>query len=213
MATLSQSEIYTIAVLTGLPNPRVMAAVAMAESSGRTDVVNAIGCVGLWQINQPVHVKSHPTWTVAYLQNPINNALAAKVIYGQQGYSAWEAYTDGSYSKYLGNQVSNLGGSYQNGEIVNANWWDDFKKGFKNGWNMDPGQEGEDLKDKVVPDWMESIPEAIKHTADVLVNPRTWLRIGYGVTGVLLVAGGLFLMVQNTKSFNVAKAAVTKGAA
>ena len=94
MPVLSYDQIVQVARAGGLPGDKDMwAAVAMAESSGRTDVVNSIGCVGLWQINQPVHIKTHPTWTVAWLQNPVNNAKAAAVIYRAQGMKAWEAYT------------------------------------------------------------------------------------------------------------------------
>lgn len=59
--------------------------VAMAESSGKSDVVNSIGCVGLLQINQPVHVQAHPTWTVAWLKVPMNNLKAGKVLFDGAG--------------------------------------------------------------------------------------------------------------------------------
>ena len=52
MATLTYDQLVQVARAGGLPGDADMwAAVAMAESSGRTDVVNSIGCVGLWQIN------------------------------------------------------------------------------------------------------------------------------------------------------------------
>ena len=92
MPTLSQTQIAMYARAAGLPgDPDVWAAVAMAESSGRTDIVNSIGCVGLWQINQPVHVKRHPTWTVRWLSDPMNNAKAAKAIYASHAPQPWEA--------------------------------------------------------------------------------------------------------------------------
>lgn len=208
MATLTQSQVYTIALLAGLPNPKVMAAIAMAESSGRTDVVNSIGCVGLWQINQPVHVKANPKWTQSYLKNPLNNALAAKKILASQGLRAWEVYTNGMYRKYLDKPVRNEAGATQASAI--GDWWDNFKKGFEDGWDVGPGPEDfgdEDgfKDDQLVGDYgliqvpgLEGVTEGIKKTADLLVNPRTWLRVAYGTTGVLLVVGGLFLIVRNT---------------
>lgn len=200
MATLTQGQVYAIALAAGLPNPKVMAAVAMAESSGRTDVVNSIGCVGLWQINQPVHVKTHPTWTVSWLKNPMNNAAAAKVIYQSQGMAAWEAYTgkdgvgsDGPWRQFADSSVK----ADQSG-VTQASTSAD-NAGF--------------LQD-ITPDWMETIGQGVVHTADVLVNPRTWLRVAYGVIGAGLVAGGLFLMVRNTAVQQVvgqAAGAIKKG--
>lgn len=215
MATLSQSQIYTIALLTGLPNPKVMAAVAMAESSGRVDVVNSIGCVGLWQINQPVHVKSHPAWTVSYLKNPINNALAAKVILKQQGMGAWEAYTNGAYAQYLSKPVSNQGGTIDQAslktsqpQIVNAGWWGDFWDGFKKGFDVGPGPEdlgdggtGNDPTLGDVPGVSEAkgaaegllgIAEALQKAGAWMSHASNWVRVGYVAGGGILVVFALY---------------------
>src|SRR3954447_16304819 len=100
MPTLSMDQIALHAQSAGLPNSQVAVAtaVAMAESSGNSDVVNSIGCVGLWQINQPVHVKTHPLWTREWLKNPANNARAMVELSGHGIYwRPWEAYTNGNY--------------------------------------------------------------------------------------------------------------------
>lgn len=89
----------------------IMAAIAQAESSGDPSRVNSIGATGLWQINQPVWVKQHPTWTQAALKNPVFNARAAKTVFDVQGYSAWETYTNGAYKQYL--QSGNLAAGQQ----------------------------------------------------------------------------------------------------
>lgn len=86
-------------------------AVALAESSGQYWVVNQIGCVGLWQINVPVH----PQWTTAAMKDPAKNAAAAMTLYkgaksaGKNAWSPWEAYTgpdgrgsDGPYTLQMG---------------------------------------------------------------------------------------------------------------
>jgi len=88
MPTLTRGQIEVYARAAGLPGP-LFASIALAESSGRTDIVNSIGCVGLWQINQPVHVKDHPTWSTGWLKDPANNAAAAKVLYRQSGLLPW----------------------------------------------------------------------------------------------------------------------------
>lgn len=218
MPVLSQSQIAQVARAGGLPgDPGVWAAIAMAESSGRTDVVNSIGCVGLWQINQPVHVKSHPTWTVKWLQNPVNNAKAAAVIYRGQGFSAWEAYTgpdgtgsDGPWRQYYK-------GSGGTGATA-ADWsWDDiigdgddFKRGYENPfglgdwleeWGMRPDYEEDFQSDPLggigdLAKGVGTIAEAVAKTAVWLGNAQNWVRIGYVVGGGLLVAMGLSIVAK-----------------
>jgi hypothetical protein len=68
-----------------------MAAIAMAESSGDAGVVNSIGACGLWQI--------HPYQ--AGCQSAQANAKMAVGKYRSQGLTAWEAYTNGNYRKFL----------------------------------------------------------------------------------------------------------------
>ncbi|WP_206737003.1 transglycosylase SLT domain-containing protein [Streptomyces sp. GZWMJZ-114] len=78
-------------------------AVALAESSGRYWVVNSIGCVGLWQINVPVHIKAHPSWTTAAMKDPAQNASAAMTLYkAAKGWKPWEAYTTGAHLAQVG---------------------------------------------------------------------------------------------------------------
>lgn len=207
MATLSQSQVYALALAAGLPDPKLMAAIAMAESSGRTDVVNSIGCVGLWQINQPVHVKSNPTWTVAWLKNPMNNALAAKKILKEQGLGAWEVYTgpdgkgaDGPFRDWV------------NKPVTQAKWdpsWIDPLDILPDGVE-EKVEEG--LGDVPVVGTAMEIGEALERTADVLTNPRTWLRVAYGVTGAVLIIGGLFLIVKNTSAGKATGNAIKKTA-
>lgn len=103
MTTLTLQQTAAYARAAGFTGDALVDIVATAtpESSLRTDVVNSIGAVGLWQINQPVHVKDHPGWTVAWLKDPSNNAAAAKTVYDEQGIGAWQAWTDGSAAPYL----------------------------------------------------------------------------------------------------------------
>jgi cell wall-associated NlpC family hydrolase len=77
MATLSAEEIYRYAVLAGFtPDQAVtMTAIALAESSGRTEAHNPNGedSRGLWQINYEVH----PEFDGWDLYDPLTNARAA----------------------------------------------------------------------------------------------------------------------------------------
>lgn len=216
MPTLSQSQIASVARSGGLPgDPYVWAAIAMAESSGRTDVVNSIGCVGLWQINQPEHVKSHPTWTVKWLQNPVNNAKAAKVIYNQQGLKAWEAYTgpdgtgsDGPWRGYYAKKSSVTQAAFWDDPL--KDFWDDLlgppergpgSKEWEEGNLDDPFGLGEvggglDLGIGDVAKGIGTIAEAVSKTAVWLGNARNWVRIGYVAGGALLVGIGLNIIAK-----------------
>lgn len=178
MPTLTQGQIEMYARAAGLTPPDLWAAIAMAESSGRTDVVNAIGCVGLWQINQPVHVKAHPSWTKTWLKNPANNARAARVIADAQGLGAWEAYTNGAYKRYYKGS----------GGVSQADWTDDLG-----------GALGGALGGDLVPDLeflnvAGEITDVALDAANWIANPRSWLRVAYAVAGVALVLVGAAVM-------------------
>ena len=73
-------------------------AVALAESSGRTNAVSPTGCChGLWQINVNVH-----PYTKTQMQDPAQNAAAAwKISNGGTNWKPWSAYTNGSYLLYM----------------------------------------------------------------------------------------------------------------
>lgn len=73
-------------------------AIALAESSGRTKVVNTIGCcVGLWQINYRVH-----NVTKQNMQDPAKNAAEAFRISGSgTNWKPWTVYNTGAYKLYM----------------------------------------------------------------------------------------------------------------
>lgn len=210
MATLTYEQIIQVARAGGLPGDAAMwAAVAMAESSGSTTVINSIGCVGLWQINQPVHIKSHPQWTVAWLQNPVNNAKAAAVIFRAQGMDAWEAYTgpsghgsSGPWRQYYKKGAGGKG-------ATQADWLDP--------WNLDPfglvpgnpnnSSPGDPFGGdppysgavggvQDVATGVGAIAEAVQKTAQWLGNARNWVRVGYATGGAVLVALGLSIVAK-----------------
>jgi hypothetical protein len=191
-----------------MQHPDVMAAVAMAESSGRTDVVNSIGCVGLWQINQPVHVKSHPTWTVAWLKNPVNNAMAAKVIFAQQGMDAWEAYTDGSYANFMKSGVTQVADD----DCHLLKLAPEAYKKCKEGWKKDNPEPPHGL-DQL--DTLATLGKALVKATAWVSDSHNWIRIAYvgGGAAIALVGlnmlsrGQLMNMLPVGKVAKVAKAA------
>jgi len=78
----------------------VMAAIAMAESSGVSTAYNASGASGLWQILGAVNPSDQ-----SQLFNPIVNAHEAVLKYESQGLGAWVTYTSGAYQKFLQGNV------------------------------------------------------------------------------------------------------------
>lgn len=79
------------------------AAIAEAESSGRSDVTSANPDggvnVGLWQLDTKGKGAGH---TVAQLQNPATNAaLAVKGSANGTNWSAWETFVNGAYRHFM----------------------------------------------------------------------------------------------------------------
>lgn len=164
-----------------------MAAIAMGESSGNAGVVNSIGCVGLWQVNQPVWVGSHKDWSKDWLKNPSNNAAAAVAIYKAQGLTAWEAYTNGSFRKWLTEAESVLGKVEH--DVAS------FLKGIAEGATSPvTGLIGSLLQ---LPKEVTSFLSALEKPVQGLmwfVNPANWARILAGVFGFILLGAGLIAL-------------------
>ena len=103
MPVLTQSQLQQILRQAGWPEDLIplMAAIGMAESSGRTDALNNRPgreySVGLWQIN----LLAHREYTQPQMEDPVQNARAALAIYRREGLRAWGSYTDGRYRQYL----------------------------------------------------------------------------------------------------------------
>lgn len=101
---LNMKQIVATARAGGFPSNKVAlaSAVAMAESSGDSQVVNRLGCTGLWQIYVKMHHGTYPWITTQSMKNPLLNAKAAvKISSNGSNWQPWEAYTNGSYRKFL----------------------------------------------------------------------------------------------------------------
>ena len=94
---------------------KIMAAIALAESSGRARALNddrETGDLsyGLWQINM-IDYSDYKLGEERRgklkltnndeLYNPAVNVRAAKMIFDEQGYDAWSVYKTGAYKKFL----------------------------------------------------------------------------------------------------------------
>lgn len=96
--TLSKPDLRSLAAAAGCDDPDTMAAIAIAESSGRSDAVGDGGqSIGLWQIHMP----SHPQYSRAELLDPARNAEAACAIAGQgRRMDNWTTHRNGAYRRH-----------------------------------------------------------------------------------------------------------------
>ena len=111
--TLTQDQIEDVLRQGGWPEEMIptMGAVAFAESTGRSGVVNnnpATGddSWGLLQINMigdlgPYRMQRYGLKSYDDLKDPVTNARVALDIYRSEGITAWGAYTDGRYKEFL----------------------------------------------------------------------------------------------------------------
>jgi hypothetical protein len=118
VAVLTHSQLESLWILAGgsQATADTAAAIAQAESGGRTDAILNTAypklpgyhppgagalpeySVGLWQINE----LAHPSYTTASLLTPTGNANAATAIatFGAS-FSAWSTYQSDAYRQYL----------------------------------------------------------------------------------------------------------------
>lgn len=184
MTIQSVGQLKALAQQAGFPDPATAAAIAEAESSGNPDVVNSIGCVGLWQINQPAWASKG--WSVAWLQVPANNAAAAYIVYQAQGWQAWTTYTSGAYKQYMSgaSSASTDQPTSDNGPLP----------------SYIPGSQTVNNTVNTV----NSVAELVSK----LSQPQTWKQILYILVGIILVIMGLVKMgTQNKTLQSAAKAA------
>lgn len=118
MATLTHSQLVTLWEIEGGNGfaADTAAAIAQAESGGRTDAILNTAypsrpgyrkpspgaqpeySVGLWQIN----MLAHPSYTQAFLLTATGNAQAAIAISNNgASWTPWSTYTSGAYKQFL----------------------------------------------------------------------------------------------------------------
>lgn len=93
---LTRAAVLKIATKAGFPDPKLAAAIALAESGGVPGAMLTSSrevSVGLWQINTLVH-----PYSVDDMKDPLKNAAAAfKISKGGTNWRPWSAYTNGRY--------------------------------------------------------------------------------------------------------------------
>ncbi len=102
MAALSFSELQNLLQSAGLDSAKaaIGAAIALAESGGRTDAVGDGGTsYGLWQI----HLPAHPDVSQACALDPGCAAAAAvRISSGGTDWTPWSTFVSGAYQAFLG---------------------------------------------------------------------------------------------------------------
>ena len=100
--SFSQLERFAVAGGFSVTLAPTMAAIALAESSGNPDALNATdnggtqSSYGLWQISTGTHTPPATNWN-----DPLENAILAYGKYQTQGLQAWGTYNRGEYLPYL----------------------------------------------------------------------------------------------------------------
>lgn len=136
---LGINELYSLAKEAGFSDQeaRIMAAIAMGESSGNPNAHNADrrtgdDSYGLWQINMlgrmgPERRRMFGISSDEDLKDPRINARAAYQIYKQQGFRAWSVWSSGKYRQFMGAaaraepvSVGGAGGAGAGGSITSS---------------------------------------------------------------------------------------------
>lgn len=226
MPTLTAAQIAAVARRAGFPESTVptAVAVALAESSGRTEAHNPIGAdnsYGLWQINMlgsmgPARRRQFGISSNTALFNPAVNAKAAYAISsGGKNWRPWSTYTNGAYRLYLPSAKSGTSSARQANWL--EDWWNEYGGGglfdgdnWKEGWDLgsELGDSWNDFWGTPAPDelltgeWKPgesgifSIATAIAGAAEWMSDAHNWLRVGYVVLGGALVIGGLAMAAR-----------------
>lgn len=173
--------------------------------------------------------------------SPILNAGQGYKIYKQQGWGAWQAKTSGAYLAYYP-QAMNAAADLEKVTRVHPGdekgFWNSLISKKTIGYMMKAaGVSGADFADVANQGLGEAIAAGAGGTANATVDtatavadsvdanfgwlrdfwvsittPALWMRLAYGSTGVLLVAGGLFLIVRNRPAVQKTAAAVKTAA-
>jgi hypothetical protein len=205
MAKWSKNQIMIMARAAGWGDRSSDAAeVAMAESGGDDKIVNSIGCVGLMQVNQPVHVKAHPKWTVKWLQDPMNNLAAALVLFkasGEKFDGPWLDSRDKGGGGGWGGKVKggSTGGASQAGDKDSGNC--DLLKGTPGYEYCMRDSEGgggggalDDLGDTAAQ--IGRVAQAIAKAGNWIADPGNWVRVAYVAGGAVLALVAVNVIMQ-----------------
>lgn len=215
--SLTQSEIYSLALGAGLTSDRakVAAAIAMAESDGDPNAHNlnpktGDDSWGLWQINlyKSLGPARRKTFKLAangsqdiLLTNPTLNAASMYHISGGGlNFLPWSTYKHGAYKKFLNNPVKDERSNHSTG------FWKNFLDPNLPGWLGGKNVSGtvasapgvSTIKDTATA--VSNISDKVDAGAHWLSDSANWVRIGYVLGGAVLVVLGIQAVVKSTQA-------------
>ena len=192
MATLSYADLEGLWIKAGGAKnlAPLMAAIALAESSGRPDALNpndnngTQSSFGLWQISNGTHQPPSPNWA-----DPLENAKLAVAKYKSQGIGAWGTYTSGIYKRFLrGHVPANLNVKGGSGGTSLGSVIGDIISGFEGG----PGLAAQKVPS--TPAALTGIAAGVGKFADAIdwfFTPNHWIRIFAGIGGAVALGVGV----------------------
>lgn len=153
-------------------------AIAIAESSGRTDVVNLIGATGLWQINEPVWRSADPAFTIEGLKDPQTNARAMMLI-SKNGtnWHPWSTYNVGAHLIWMSTANKVVAQLKGGATAANPQTTSPFPSDTGGGFTHLPGLG-------------PSTPDT------GITSSAFWKRIGLFVAGVIMAGFALFNLLH-----------------
>lgn len=179
-----------------------IAAIGMAESSGRTAVTSANPDGGKNTGWLQIDSNNAPGKD---LTDPLVNAQVAKEMFDRDGFTPWQTWTQGTYRQYQPDAQAAVVGIFRDasqptaggggiGAVIN---------GILNGITGLPGEIGGGLGDigkviglpQSVTDFFEAGEQLLK-AGMWLLNPSHWVRILAGLAGVLLAGMGLYALAK-----------------
>lgn len=168
----------------------VMAAIAMAESSGNPDARNPSGATGLWQIM--------PGWGKYSTTDPNLNAQGAVHILSVQGLTAWSTYTNGAYKKFLNSSspitsTGSTGGTSGGTSATDSSWWNPSTWGGAIAGGIEQGM--------------------LSAMVAILKPLLQWFIWGAQIIiGLSLIATGIFVLLQKSNAVRSLEATALKAA-
>ena len=205
MATYDYGQLEQLWIQAGGPRAvaPLMAAIAMAESSGNPNAKNPSGASGLWQI------LGNPFPGDPF--NPETNARMAVAKYKDQGLDAWVTYTSGAYKRFLKGGVPPQGAGAAQAHTTAAGG--SGGPGFWTLWNTVPGT-------GIPIGFVAGTAASATDTATALGQltndastflgwiawlfvPNHWIRILCFLLGVPLVGVGVFTMTRTGRAYQM----------
>lgn len=216
------------------------AATAASESSRNPFIYNTYkkGHFGLFQISRAAWPQFFTGSNASAWVVPPENAAKGYAIYRQQGWGAWEAHTNGTYLANLAQAKAAVAAFNKKAAgRTGKTYWESLYRndtrvkvlGAALAINPQPladaaggaitggvagGAEGAAggvvAAGGAVTDTVGSMAQVVTGAWEALTTPALWMRIAFGLTGIALVAGGLFLVVRHTEAGQQAAGAVTK---